>query len=114
MLSARGNTSWEDFIAGELVAPYVSAVASFFVNVIVTSFICVHILRARQRMKALMGDSSSTPRDTLFALAIIIESALPASCIAVYVPVATYFTSGAVYTSRVARVACTVGRSIFS
>ncbi|TEB21720.1 hypothetical protein FA13DRAFT_96451 [Coprinellus micaceus] len=30
VLSAWGNTSWEDFIAGELVAPYVSAVASFF------------------------------------------------------------------------------------
>ena len=114
VVSARGYRNGYEAIAGETVAPYVSAVTSFFVNFIVTFLIGLQIVRTRRRTKALMGHSGSMPGDTMFAVAIIVESALPASCIAVYVPIATYLTHGGPYVSRVAWVACTVSNHPYS
>ena len=108
---AASSFSKEIDAAIQRVAPYVTAASSFSVNFIVTASICLHILRARKRMKTLLGESAPTLSDSLFAVAIIVESALPASCAAIYVLLTTVFASGGIYTSRLVWVACTVSCS---
>jgi hypothetical protein len=99
-------------------APFIATISSVSVNIIVTSLICSEIIRSRRRLRKILGTSttntgslklsSSGPSDTFFAVAILVEAALPSALVGMYVPIATFATRGGVFTSRVGWAAFTV------
>lgn len=90
--------------ATQAAAPFIATLSSVSVNIIVTTCISTEIIRSRRKLRKLLGGlgEDSAPSDTYFAVAILVEAALPSALVGVYVPFATFVTRGGIYTSRVA------------